>query len=205
MAVRRRSRGSLSSSRCATSASSLVAARWRYAPAAWTARSGAQSSRRARRGRNPISLAIRRACGPKARSPGASSWCFVVASAHRVLPLIPRIGRTSSDIAYGSSSTASGVAGRTQNSHYRSELRAMMKILTAKDGRGRLIDVARCEPIAAAKHGRRAVVVVAAEESKRLKRADGVSDARRPRLSSGNAQGGRPHRWTPRLKPRLKS
>ena len=47
-----------------------------------------------------------------------------------------------------------------------------MKILTAKDakyGFGRLIDLARAEPVAVAKHGRPVVVVMAVEEFERLK------------------------------------
>ena len=47
-----------------------------------------------------------------------------------------------------------------------------MKTLTAKDakyGFGRLIDLARAEPVAVAKHGRPVVVVMAVEEYERLK------------------------------------
>ena len=47
-----------------------------------------------------------------------------------------------------------------------------MKTLTAKDakyGFGRLIDLARAEPVAVAKHGRPVVVVMAVEEFERLK------------------------------------
>lgn len=50
-----------------------------------------------------------------------------------------------------------------------------MKILTAKDakyGFGRLIDLARTEPVAVAKHGRPVVVVMAVEEYERLKALD---------------------------------
>ncbi len=46
-----------------------------------------------------------------------------------------------------------------------------MKTLTAKDakyGFGRLIDLARAEPVMIAKHGRAVVVVMAAEEYERL-------------------------------------
>lgn len=46
-----------------------------------------------------------------------------------------------------------------------------MKTLSAKDakyGFGRLIDVARSEPVVIAKHGRPVVVVVAVEEYERL-------------------------------------
>ena len=50
-----------------------------------------------------------------------------------------------------------------------------MQILTAKDakyGFGRLIDLARAEPVAVAKHGRPVVVVLAIEEYERLKALD---------------------------------
>ena len=46
-----------------------------------------------------------------------------------------------------------------------------MKTLTAKDakyGFGRLIDLARAEPVAVSKHGRPVVVVMAIEEFERL-------------------------------------
>lgn len=47
-----------------------------------------------------------------------------------------------------------------------------MRTLTAKDakyGFGRLIDLARAEPVAVAKHGRPVIVVMAVEEFERLK------------------------------------
>jgi len=47
-----------------------------------------------------------------------------------------------------------------------------MQTLSAKDakyGFGRLIDLARSEPVAVAKHGRPVVVVLAVEEYERLK------------------------------------
>jgi len=47
-----------------------------------------------------------------------------------------------------------------------------MQILSAKDakyGFGRLIDLARAEPVAVAKHGRPVVIVMAVEEYERLK------------------------------------
>ena len=50
-----------------------------------------------------------------------------------------------------------------------------MQTLSAKDakyGVGRLIDLARAEPVAVAKHGRTVVVVLAIEEYERLKRLD---------------------------------
>lgn len=48
-----------------------------------------------------------------------------------------------------------------------------MKTLTAKDakyGFGRLIDLARAEPVTIAKHGRPVVVVMSVEEYERLNR-----------------------------------
>ena len=50
-----------------------------------------------------------------------------------------------------------------------------MQTLSAKDakyGFGRLIDLARAEPVAVAKHGRPVVVVMAFEEYERLKALD---------------------------------
>jgi len=50
-----------------------------------------------------------------------------------------------------------------------------METLTAKDakyGFGRLIDLARANPVAVAKHGRPVVVVMAVEEFERLKALD---------------------------------
>lgn len=56
-----------------------------------------------------------------------------------------------------------------------------MQTLTAKDakyGFGRLIDLARAEPVAVAKHGRTVVVVLAIEEYERLKAIE-LSEARK--------------------------
>jgi prevent-host-death family protein len=50
-----------------------------------------------------------------------------------------------------------------------------MQTLSAKDakyGFGRLIDLARAEPVAVTKHGRTVVVVLAIEEYERLKSLD---------------------------------
>jgi prevent-host-death family protein len=50
-----------------------------------------------------------------------------------------------------------------------------VKTLTAKDakyGFGRLIDLARAQPVIIAKHGRPVVVVIAVEEFERLKALD---------------------------------
>lgn len=50
-----------------------------------------------------------------------------------------------------------------------------MQTLSAKDakyGFGRLIDLARAEPVAVAKHGRPVVVVMAIEEYERLRSID---------------------------------
>ena len=54
-----------------------------------------------------------------------------------------------------------------------------MRTLTAKDAKysfGRLIDLARAEPVAVAKHGRPVVVVMAIEEFERLKARDQAGD-----------------------------
>ncbi|SFC44384.1 type II toxin-antitoxin system Phd/YefM family antitoxin [Tropicimonas isoalkanivorans] len=57
-----------------------------------------------------------------------------------------------------------------------------MKVLSAKDakyGFGRLIDLARAEPVMVAKHGRPVVVVMAVEEYERLKNFEmGMVDSR---------------------------
>ena len=63
-----------------------------------------------------------------------------------------------------------------------------MQALTAKDaknGFGRLMDLARAEPVAVAKHGRPVVVVMAVEEFERLKALEGLRDAS---SLSGNAK-----------------
>ncbi len=55
-----------------------------------------------------------------------------------------------------------------------------MQTLTAKDakyGFGRLIDLARAEPVAVAIHGRTVVVVLAIEEYERLKAVEAASTA----------------------------
>lgn len=55
-----------------------------------------------------------------------------------------------------------------------------MQTLTAKDakyGFGRLIDLARAEPVAVAKHGRTVVVVLAIEEYARLKTLEAEATA----------------------------
>jgi prevent-host-death family protein len=55
-----------------------------------------------------------------------------------------------------------------------------MKALTAKDakdGFGRLIDLARARPVAVAKHGRPIIVVMAVEEFERLKALDAPATA----------------------------
>ena len=61
-----------------------------------------------------------------------------------------------------------------------------MQTLSAKDakyGFGRLIDLARAEPVAVAKHGRPVVVVMAIEEYERLK---GIEMGRLDGLPSTN-------------------
>ena len=52
-----------------------------------------------------------------------------------------------------------------------------MRTLSAKDakyGFGRLIDIARAEPVAVSKHGRPVVVVLSVEEYGRLKSLDAL-------------------------------
>ena len=59
-----------------------------------------------------------------------------------------------------------------------------MQTLTAKDakyGFGRLIDLARAEPVAVAKHGRTVVVVLAIEEYERLKAIESERSGPTPR------------------------
>jgi prevent-host-death family protein len=65
----------------------------------------------------------------------------------------------------------------------RPNLRVAMEMTTltdkdAKDGFGRLIDLARLAPVTVAKHGRPVVVVMSVEEFERLK---GLEASRRPR------------------------
>ncbi|MCF1710432.1 type II toxin-antitoxin system Phd/YefM family antitoxin [Tabrizicola sp. J26] len=59
-----------------------------------------------------------------------------------------------------------------------------MQTLSAKDakyGFGRLIDLARAEPVAVAKHGRPVVVVMSVEEFERLKEIELERSAKTPR------------------------
>ncbi|WEF25529.1 type II toxin-antitoxin system Phd/YefM family antitoxin [Paracoccus sp. S3-43] len=58
-----------------------------------------------------------------------------------------------------------------------------MQTLSAKDakyGFGRLIDLARAEPVAVAKHGRTVVVVLAVEEYERLKAVEADAAPKAP-------------------------
>ena len=58
-----------------------------------------------------------------------------------------------------------------------------MQTLSAKDakyGFGRLIDLARAEPVAVAKHGRTVVVVLAIEEYERLKVVEASATPKAP-------------------------
>jgi prevent-host-death family protein len=62
-----------------------------------------------------------------------------------------------------------------------------MQTLSAKDakyGFGRLIDLARAEPVAVAKHGRPVVVVMSVEEFERLKAVDEQAQSRRNKGNS---------------------
>ena len=61
-----------------------------------------------------------------------------------------------------------------------------MQALSAKDAKynfGRLIDMARAEPVTIEKHGRAVVVVVAVEEYERLKALESKRSAKVPRSS----------------------
>jgi prevent-host-death family protein len=63
-----------------------------------------------------------------------------------------------------------------------------MKTLSAKDakyGFGRLIDLARAEPVVIEKHGRPVVVVMAVEEFERLRELDVSARGRAPNLKAG--------------------
>ena len=66
-----------------------------------------------------------------------------------------------------------------------------MQTLSAKDakyGFGRLIDLARAEPVAVAKHGRPVVVVMAVEEFERLSALDTPASPRtKPKQGGGAA------------------
>ena len=59
-----------------------------------------------------------------------------------------------------------------------------MQTLSARDAKnnfGRLIDMARAEPVTIEKHGRAVVVVVAVEEYERLKAVESERSAKVPR------------------------
>ena len=67
-------------------------------------------------------------------------------------------------------------------------MRRRMQTLSAKDakyGFGRLIDLARAEPIAVTKHGRPVVVVLSVEEYERLKALESASTAEQERRKGG--------------------
>lgn len=66
-----------------------------------------------------------------------------------------------------------------------------MQTLSAKDAKyefGRLIDLARAEPVAVTKHGRTVVVVVAVEEYERLKDIEMYNKSGRSGRNSGAEQ-----------------
>ncbi len=66
-----------------------------------------------------------------------------------------------------------------------------MRTLSAKDAKyefGRLIDLARAEPVAVTKHGRTVVVVIAVEEYERLKDIEMVKENDPSGKSSGTAR-----------------
>lgn len=65
---------------------------------------------------------------------------------------------------------------------------SQMQTLSAKDakyGFGRLIDLARAEPVVVAKHGRPVVVVLAVEEYERLKGIEMGHENSRTNLAGG--------------------
>ncbi|WRH61509.1 MAG: type II toxin-antitoxin system prevent-host-death family antitoxin [Fuscovulum sp.] len=66
-----------------------------------------------------------------------------------------------------------------------------MRTLSAKDAKyefGRLIDLARAEPVAVTKHGRAVVVVIAVEEYERLTDIEMVNENFRSGKTSGTDQ-----------------
>ena len=66
-----------------------------------------------------------------------------------------------------------------------------MQTLSAKDAKyefGRLIDLARAEPVAVTKHGRAVVVVIAVEEYERLKGIEMDNENCRSGKTSGTDQ-----------------
>lgn len=66
-----------------------------------------------------------------------------------------------------------------------------MRTLSAKDAKyefGRLIDLARAEPVAVTKHGRAVVVVIAVEEYERLKDNETVKRNDHSHKDNGTAQ-----------------
>lgn len=66
-----------------------------------------------------------------------------------------------------------------------------MRTLSAKDAKyefGRLIDLARAEPVAVTKHGRTVVVVIAVEEYERLKDIEMVKENDHSGNHSGTAR-----------------
>ena len=71
----------------------------------------------------------------------------------------------------------------------RAPVEGRMQILTAKDakyGFGRLIDLARAEPVAVAKHGRTVVVVLSIEEYERLKALDALGRGTEKQIAGKN-------------------
>ncbi|WP_448784985.1 type II toxin-antitoxin system Phd/YefM family antitoxin [Brucella intermedia] len=66
-----------------------------------------------------------------------------------------------------------------------------MRTLSAKDAKyefGRLIDLARAEPVAVTKHGRAVVVVIAVEEYERLKDNEMVKSNDHSSKNNGTAR-----------------
>ncbi len=72
-----------------------------------------------------------------------------------------------------------------------------MQSMSAKDakyGFGRLIDLARAEPVVVEKHGRPVVVVLAIEEYERLRDGNGGGVVQEPGRPTRAANHGRPER-----------
>ena len=64
-----------------------------------------------------------------------------------------------------------------------------MQTLSAKDAKysfGRLIDLARAEPVAVTKHGRTVVVVLAVEEFERLKEVESGREENAPNIEGSS-------------------
>jgi prevent-host-death family protein len=89
-----------------------------------------------------------------------------------------RISTRQGDPLLPNNSTNGCVVGRDDQNSVHANPGGQMRTLTAKEAKhdfGRLIDLARAETVAVAKHGRPIVVVMAAEEFERLNEVNGSS------------------------------